>query len=148
MFYEKTLLNRRNFLKNSTPAIASILVPGLISNTFSYGSAVSRLKTRGVVLSAEDLLTLDWPLLAHEANLTTIAIHVTPSQVSEYIKSYKGQQFLLDCKKYGIQVEHELHAMKDLLPRALFAKDPDTFRMNDKGVRVPDFNCCVHSKDQ
>ena len=147
MFNEKTLLNRRNFLKNSTPAIASILVPGLINNTFSYEPAVSGLKTRGVVLSVEDLLTLDWPLLAHQANLTTIATHVTPSQVSEYIKSDKGQQFLLDCKKYDIQVEHELHAMKDLLPRALFAKDPDMFRMNDKGVRVPDFNCCVHSND-
>jgi hypothetical protein len=99
------------------------------------------------VLSVQDLLTLDWPLLAREANLTTIGTHVTPSQVSEYIRSDKGQQFLADCRKYNINVEHELHAMHDLLPRALFEKDPAMFRMNENGERVADFNCCVHSKD-
>jgi hypothetical protein len=35
--------------------------------------------------------------------------------------------------------------MKELLPRDLFAKDPSLFRMDDKGDRVPDANCCVSS---
>src|SRR5262249_23339716 len=35
--------------------------------------------------------------------------------------------------------------MRELLPRTLFAKNPDFFRMNDKGERVPDSNCCAHS---
>lgn len=147
MFNQRGLLNRRTFLKNSTATFASIVVPGLINNAFPLPPATSKLNTRGIVLSVDDLLTLDWPLLAHQANLTTIATHVTPMQVSEYIKSDKGQQFLADCKKYNIQVEHELHAMHDLLPRGLFAKDPTMFRMNDKGDRVADFNCCVHSRD-
>ncbi|WP_344978358.1 DUF4838 domain-containing protein [Compostibacter hankyongensis] len=105
-----------------------------------------QLKTRGVVLSVEDLLTLDWPKLAFDAGLTTIGTHVTPSQVARFITSEKGQQFLSDCKKYHIQVEHELHSMHDLLPRSLFSKNPDMFRMNDQGIRVGDYNCCAHSK--
>jgi len=48
-------------------------------------------------------------------------------------------------RRLGLQVEYELHAMKELLPRNLFAKDRTVFRMDDKGERVADFNCCVHS---
>ena len=36
-----------------------------------------------------------------------------------------------------------MHAMADLLPRALFEKRPELFRMNDAGDRVPDANLCV-----
>jgi len=46
----------------------------------------------------------------------------------------------------GIEVEYELHAMKELLPRDLFKKAPELFRMNDKGERTTDSNCCVHSE--
>lgn len=49
------------------------------------------------------------------------------------------------CRRLGLQVEYELHAMKELLPRALFIKDRSLFRMDDKGERVADHNCCVHS---
>jgi hypothetical protein len=38
-----------------------------------------------------------------------------------------------------------MHALADLLPRDLFAKDPSLFRMDDKGDRVADANLCVHS---
>ena len=147
MFSRMNSLNRRAFLKKTSPAMAALLVAGMINRAFSLPATKTGLNTRGVVLSVDDLQTLDWPLLAHEAGLTTIATHVTPSQVSKFIQSDKGQGFLGDCKKYNIHVEHELHAMHDLLPRSLFAKDPAMFRMNDKGERVADFNCCVHSKD-
>jgi len=56
-----------------------------------------------------------------------------------------GQRFLEQCTKLGIEVEYELHAMKELLPRELFGKNPEMYRMDDKGQRVADFNCCVHS---
>ncbi|CAL1516379.1 DUF4838 domain-containing protein [Chitinophaga sp. MM2321] len=141
------LFNRRTFLTRTTPALGALLIPGLFSNVFSATAAFEKLKTRGVVLAVEDLESLDWPLLAHKAGLTTIGTHITPSQVSAFITSPKGQQFLADCRKYKIEVEHELHAMRDLLPRNLFEKKPDMFRMNEQGVRVPDFNCCVSSKD-
>ena len=102
--------------------------------------------TRGLVLSVEDLSTLDWPTKAKEAGLTTIATHVTPSQVAAFIQSPNGQAFLQQCKDLGLEVEHELHAMNDLLPRDLFTEDSTMFRMNEEGRRVADFNLCVHSE--
>ena len=35
--------------------------------------------------------------------------------------------------------------MNELLPRGLFSEDASLFRMNEKNVRTPDANCCVHS---
>lgn len=102
--------------------------------------------TRGLVLSVDDLSTVDWPAQAKEAGLTTIATHVTPSEVAAFIQSPKGQAFLRQCEELGLEVEHELHAMNDLLPRDLFQQDSMMFRMNEKGRRVADFNLCVHSE--
>jgi len=101
---------------------------------------------RGVVLSVQDLETVDWPKLAYENGINTIGTHVFPEQVAGFIKSEKGKRFLSDCKKYGIHVEHQLHAMGDLLPRELFAEDSTMFRMNESGRRINDFNLCVHSQ--
>jgi hypothetical protein len=46
-----------------------------------------------------------------------------------------------------LDVEYELHAMSDLLPRDLFQKNPSLFRMNEDGDRTPDANLCVHSRE-
>jgi hypothetical protein len=104
------------------------------------------IQKRGVVLSTHDLETVDWPKLAHENGINTIGTHITPEQVAAFIHSEKGEKFLADCKKYGIHVEHQLHAMGDLLPRDLFAEDSTLFRMNEAGRRVNDYNLCVHSQ--
>ena len=101
---------------------------------------------RGVVLSVQDLETVDWPKLAHENGINTIGTHITPEQVAGFILSEKGEKFLSDCKRYGIHVEHQLHAMAELLPRELFADDSTMFRMNESGRRVNDYNLCVHSQ--
>ena len=101
---------------------------------------------RGVVLSVPDLETVNWPKLAHENGINTIGTHVTPEQVATFIHSEKGEKFLSDCKKYGIHVEHQLHAMGDLLPRELFTEDSTMFRMNEHGRRINDYNLCVHSQ--
>jgi hypothetical protein len=75
---------------------------------------------RGVVLGVKDLETLDWPKLAYENGINTIGTHIKPLQVAEFIRSEKGKKFLADCEKYSICVEHQLHAMGELLPRELF----------------------------
>lgn len=103
-------------------------------------------RMRGVVLNVQDLETVDWPKLAAENGINTIGTHVFPNQVRDFINSDKGQKFLADCKKYDIEVEHQLHSMSDLLPRELFAEDSTMFRMNKEGFRVADYNCCVHSE--
>jgi hypothetical protein len=109
-------------------------------------TAVPR-ETRGVVLVPEDLSLADWPWRARNAALTTIGIHHqhSPQAVIRWIKTDAGQRFLEQCGKMGLAVEYELHAMRELLPRTLFAKNPEFFRMDDKGERRPDSNCCAHS---
>jgi hypothetical protein len=104
-------------------------------------------QTRGVVLVPNDLTWKDWPERAKEAGLTTIGLHhgAALSVVSEFIRSEASQRFLERCRELGLQVEYELHAMKDLLPRELFRRNPEFFRMNENGVRTPDSNLCVHS---
>ena len=106
------------------------------------------LATRGVVLVPEDLTLADWPQRAKDAGLSTIRLHHqnSPQAVVRCVKSDLGQRFLEQCQKLGLQIEYELHAMKALLPRELFGKNPEMFRMDDQGQRVGDFNCCVHSE--
>jgi hypothetical protein len=105
-------------------------------------------KTRGVVFVPEDLTLEDWPKLAQRAGLTTIALHHqnSPKAVANLIQSDQGQQFLETCRQLRLGVEYELHAMKELLPRDLIAKDSSLFRMNEKGERTLDANLCVHSR--
>ncbi len=101
-----------------------------------------------MVLIPEDLTLKDWPERAKAAGLTTIGIHHqnSPGAKVRWVKSDVGQPFLERCRELGLHVEYELHAMKELLPRNLFEKNPGLFRMNDKGERTPDANCCVHSE--
>jgi len=128
-------------------AIALLAVALLVScSSGKDETATGTWQMRGVVLSVEDLQTVDWPKLAHENGINTIGTHIHPGQVKSFIESENGQRFLEECKEYGIDVEHQLHAMTDLLPRELFAEDPTMFRMDTTGARVADFNCCVHSE--
>ncbi|MBE7558308.1 hypothetical protein HS125_04940 [bacterium] len=104
-------------------------------------------RTRGVVISApDDIPNWNWPEKAHAAGLSTIATHKFPSEVARFAMTDEWHRFYADCRRLGIEIEHELHAMYDLLPRSLFEKNPEMFRMNEKGERTKDYNLCVHSK--
>jgi len=113
-------------------------------------------KTRGIVLLISDLLSVkDWPERAKKAGLTTIATHFITNprfkhhkmdHLIDFLNSERGQRFREECAKLGIEVEHETHAMSDLLPRSLFKKDPSMFRMNEEGQRVAEYNFCAHSR--
>jgi len=104
--------------------------------------------SRGVVLTTEDLTLTDWPERAKVAGLTTIALHApkSPRLLAKYVESDPGQKFIRTCRRLGLAVEFELHAMQDLLPRDLFDQAPDLFRMDAKGRRVREWNLCVHSE--
>lgn len=107
---------------------------------------------KGVILDPNDISSVEWVKMAAENGINTIGTHMAPgckamcAEISEFILSEKGQEFLAECEKYGIDVEHQLHAMKELLPRELYAEDSTMFRMNEEGRRVADANCCVHSE--
>jgi hypothetical protein len=102
-------------------------------------------KTRGVVITPEDVTLGDWPERAKKAGLTTIALHPFPGKVLNFVPTDEGARFLERCRALGLQIEYELHAMRELLPRELFARDQELFRMDEQGHRVVDANLCVHS---
>jgi len=99
-------------------------------------------RTRGVVLRPEDILMADWPERARKAGLTTIASHPFPGTVIGLLRTERGRHFFNKCRQVGLQVEHELHAMGSLLPRTLFEKNPEMFRMDENGNRTRAGNCC------
>ena len=139
-------INRRQFL---AAAAGGVLAANRLANrAWADSTGGSPLLTRGVVLVPEDLTLSDWPRRAKDAGLTTIALHHqnSPAAIIECVQSEAGQQFREECRELGLEIEYELHAMKELLPRELFDKNPEFFRINDKGKRTSDFNCCIHSK--
>jgi len=122
-------------------ALADWRVPEIPSAT------AAAFDTRGVVLVPEDFSLSDWPERAAKAGLTTIGLHhgTSPKAVVDFIESAAGRDFLARCARLGLQIEYELHAIGELLPRSLFATEPALFRMNDKGERTPHANLCVHA---
>lgn len=139
-------VTRRFFLASGLCSAGMATLRSAASAAESAGPAT--FATRGVVLVPEDLTLEDWPARARQAGLTTIAIHHqnSPAAVIRWVKSERGQRFLVQCRNLGLHVEYELHAMKELLPRNLFDQVPDLFRMNEQGDRIPDSNCCPHSE--
>jgi len=136
---------RRQFLAGCAGAAVAAIFRCDDANADAVRSDVSA--TRGVVLVPEDLTLADWPERAKNAGLSTIGIHHqnSPQAVVRWVRTDAGQRFLQQCGKLGLEVEYELHAIKELLPRELFEKNAELFRMNDKGEHIPDVNCCVHS---
>jgi hypothetical protein len=138
-------LTRRGFMAAGLGGAATALLHGRVPATQPVRKAPSA--TRGVVLWPGDLSLRDWPERARAAGLTTVAIHhgSSPQAVVQWTRSDAGQHFLEQCAKLRLQVEYELHAMSELLPRGLFAKAPEMFRMDEQGQRQANSNCCVHS---
>ncbi len=135
-------IGKREFLRRGAAAFAGSALGGCVR--FACGMWRRPSFTRGVVVSAKDLSgDFDWPRLAYEAGLTTIGTHVGPEDVMPFMQSKAGGRFYEGCAKYGIAIEHELHAMDYLLPRSMFDREPELFRMNADGVRVRDANCCA-----
>lgn len=136
-------MDRRSFMASALGVLA-----GTGGSDMAQGERTASkpfFQTRGVVITPEDLTLKDWPERAARAGLTTLALHPFPKTVQDFVVSEKGQKFLARCRELKLQVEYELHAMRELLPRSLFEKEPGLFRMNDKGERTPDANLCVHS---
>ncbi len=138
-------LSRRGFLGSFAAGSYLAALAGQASGAGDDNAVEPWFRTRGAVLVVKDMTTYDWPALAAKAGLTTLATHIRPGEIAAFVQTEAGQRFLDGCRRHGIAVEHELHAMGDLLPRDLFDKDPAMFRMNEKGERVRDFNLCVHS---
>ena len=136
------VMSRRSVLAAGWLGLLGIAKSGIAGHTVQSAPFCT---TRGVVITPNDLTLGDWQERAKQAGLTTIALHPFPSTVLKFIQSDDGKQFLEKCDRLGLQVEYELHAMRELLPRSLLPKDKSLFRMNEKDERVADANLCVHS---
>ena len=103
-------------------------------------------ETRGIVLELSDLTWPDWPERLAAAGLNTLALHPWPTvdvrPLVEFVTSDDGQAFLTRCRRLGLRLEYELHALSVLLPRELFDQRRELFRMDDEGHRTPDANLC------
>jgi hypothetical protein len=104
-------------------------------------------KSRGVALIPQDLTLADWPERASRAGLDVLALHPTPGEVTQFVQTAAGQEFLSRCAALGLAVEYELHAMGELLPRTLYGPSPNLFRMDESGARQGDWNLCVSSSE-
>lgn len=102
--------------------------------------------TRGLVLGLEHWIT-DWPERAHTYGLTTLALHAPPSRVVDFMGSEVGEKLVAACQANGIQLEFELHAMGELLPRSLFQESPRLFRLDDTGQRTAEGNLCATDEE-
>ena len=138
-------LSRREMLRSL--AALSLTRLAWARSATSQPASTPFFQTRGVVLTPQDLDWPLWPQRAFQAGLTTIALHdpLSPAAVIGFIRSEAGQRFLAECHKLGLAVEYELHAMQELLPRELFDKNPELFRADEKGERIPKFNLCPSS---
>ncbi len=132
--------SRRNFIWNA----GALCITGATTGCVTEPSRTAARSTRGAVVRVRDLEgSFDWPKLAHESGLTTLATHIGPEDVMPFLRSERGRKFLDECERCGLEVEHELHAMDYLLPRELFSREPELFRMDANGRRTPKYNCCV-----
>jgi hypothetical protein len=102
--------------------------------------------TRGLVLGLEHWIT-DWTERARTYGLTTLALHAPPSRVVDFMGSEVGEKLIAGCKANDIQLEFELHAMGELLPRCLFETCPELFRLDETGQRTARGNLCATNEE-
>lgn len=109
---------------------------------------------RGILVHPEEL-TLPWLDRMADSGLNTLGLHPVGGKLA-----HESLQRAIDCHTLpesrrlrreaalrGIHVEYEAHVMAWLLPRHLFQRHPDWFRMDEKGERQADFNLCVSNPD-
>lgn len=75
------------------------------------------------------------------------AAHASMENCIQMLETDEWRHFRRRMDKARIAVEFEMHALSWILNRSLFDKHKEWFRMNEDGVRVPEFNCCASNPD-
>jgi len=107
---------------------------------------------RSVILTLQDLTEARWVRAMAEAGLNTLMLHAVrlPHDINHLINfrsSDAGRRLLEECRETGIAVEYQMHTATWLVPRMLFRKKPEMFRMNVRGERTSDCNFCASSDE-
>jgi len=98
-------------------------------------------------------LTPFWVRRAVKSGVSFLSIHPAGGQKSHaaiddavlWLKRPRTREMLNELNENGVDIEYGMHALTWLLPRALFTKNPEWFRMDEHGARTPDFNMCAGS---
>lgn len=108
----------------------------------------------GLIIHPEELDEV-WISELKRMEIPTLGLH--PVGGADAADSFKAQiarskdphfRALVDqVTSAGIRVEYEMHALRYFLPASEFEKHPDWFRVDEKGERNPDRNCCVSNTD-
>lgn len=96
-------------------------------------------KMRGIVASWNDVNNpskIDYIQIAKDNGINTFSIFNADRN------SLAWKNFARKCTEANIDIEYEEHMLAFLLPRDLFEKHPDYFRMDENGNRVNDANGC------
>lgn len=104
-----------------------------------------------VLLIHPDELSKKWIDRAKSVSCTALAIHpVGGEKACDALKELVNlcsEKYFKDLVDYaihvGLEIEYHLHAARYLLPEEEYSIHPEWFRMNEAGVRTPDWNFCV-----
>lgn len=110
---------------------------------------------RGVVIYPSDVKVLgihEWERRFKQSGINLVGLHAATmneplDELEAFVKSKEGQDFLKLCKRYGIDVEYEIHALQLLMPRNQFDVHPEYFRQGQDGRRLQMYNMCFTSKE-
>lgn len=110
---------------------------------------------RGVVVYPGDVTSIGlegWERRIDTGKLNLIALHAATvndpiDSLEAFVLSPLGRDFLQLCKRKGVDVEYELHAIEYLLPRSLFEEHPEYFREDAEGRRTPEYNMCFSNPE-
>ena len=110
--------------------------------------------TVGAVIYTHELSPF-WVRQAQKANLDVLGLHPTGGEGSarsleeaeRLVQNHDFRAMVDELHQSGIKIEYEMHALSRLVPRSLFSRNPDMFRMNRQGERVADFNICPSSRE-
>jgi len=134
--------------------VLSVLVLSLISSFGLAQKEYCKIEKRGIVLYPSDLISVGadtWVNFLEQGHLNLLGIHTDSRferlpDLKRYLESEDGRKLFRLCADKGIDIEFELHVLQDLLPRKVFSKHPEYFRMDKNGVRQQEHNMCFTSE--
>ncbi|MCL2813815.1 MAG: DUF4838 domain-containing protein, partial [Oscillospiraceae bacterium] len=112
------------------------------------------IKHKGLIIHPDEL-TNYWIERLLSTDLNLLGIHPEGGvnggrsvyAAAEWIKEPETRRLLGILTDKGVDIEYEIHALSWLLPRDMFGREPEWFRMNAKGERVNDYHFC-HSNSE
>ena len=110
---------------------------------------------RTSLLIHPDELSKKWIDRFADLKVTTLGLHPrggrwAVSSLEDLLARLKTPEYraLLDyAADRGLEIAYEFHAAATLLPRDLFDRHPEYFRMDREGKRVPNWNFCVSNDE-